>query len=61
MQRCYELMFLQELFQFVQLVTVYVMKYTALLSTNLHLVFIVFYLYRYNQNQGAQRVFNLKQ
>ena len=55
------MMFLQELFQFVQLVTVYVMKYTALLSTNLHLVFIVFYLYRYNQNQGAQRVFNLKQ
>ena len=33
--------------------TVDVVKYTALLSTNLYFVFILFYLYRYNQTYVA--------
>ena len=37
-----------------------VVKYTTLLSTNLYLVLIVFYLYRYNQTYEAQRVIQLK-
>ena len=41
--------------------TVDVVKYTALLSSNLYLVLIVFYLYRYDQTYVAQRAFNLKQ
>ena len=41
--------------------TVDVIKYTALLSRNLYLVLIVFYLYRYYQTYVAQRAFNLKQ
>ena len=41
--------------------TVDVVKYTALLSTTLNLVLIVFYLYRYYQTYAAQSAFNLKQ